>query len=142
MSQILFLCTGNYYRSRFAEALFNSIATQRQLDWRAVSRGLKTGWPGNVGPVSPHTKARLDELGIDCATLSNMPIELTTHDLSAADLIIAMKEDEHRSMLARAFPGWENRVTYWHVHDLDGAAPVAALNEIEKLVRNLLTKLK
>ena len=28
---VLFLCTGNYYRSRFAEILFNSVAAQMGL---------------------------------------------------------------------------------------------------------------
>jgi protein-tyrosine-phosphatase len=139
---VLFLCTGNYYRSRFAEIFFNALAGQRGLDWQAMSRGLKIGWPGNVGPLSPHTRARLEELGIDCATMNNMPIELAERDLAAADLIIALKEDEHRAMLASSFPAWEDRVTYWHVHDLDGAAPDVALKEIEKLVGNLIVKLK
>ena len=37
---ILFLCTGNYYRSRFAEVLFNSLADRMGMPWRASSRGL------------------------------------------------------------------------------------------------------
>ena len=40
MNKILFLCTGNYYRSRFAEHLFNWLATKQGLDWQADSRGL------------------------------------------------------------------------------------------------------
>ena len=36
---VLFLCTGNYYRSRFAESLFNSVAGKMGLPWRASSRG-------------------------------------------------------------------------------------------------------
>jgi protein-tyrosine phosphatase len=38
-------------------------------------------------------------------------------------------------MLAARFAGWEERVTYWHVHDLDAAPPEDALREIEQLVR-------
>jgi protein-tyrosine phosphatase len=37
---VRFLCTGNYYRSRFAEALFISVAVRMGLPWRASSRGL------------------------------------------------------------------------------------------------------
>ena len=40
--RVLFLCTGNYYRSRFAEALFNSLAKRAELNWTADSRGLAT----------------------------------------------------------------------------------------------------
>ncbi|HWG47254.1 MAG TPA: hypothetical protein VN688_31115 [Gemmataceae bacterium] len=34
---VLFLCTGNYYRSRFVEVLFNSVADRMGLSWRASS---------------------------------------------------------------------------------------------------------
>src|SRR5260370_39303693 len=46
---VLFLCTGNYYRSRFAEVLFNSVAAKMGLPWRASSRGLGLGRGGNKG---------------------------------------------------------------------------------------------
>lgn len=39
MKTVLFLCTGNYYRSRFAEYLFNHLAEQQTLEWRAESLG-------------------------------------------------------------------------------------------------------
>src|SRR5262249_57225544 len=50
---VLFLCTGNYYRSRFAEALFNSVAGRMGLPWRASSRGLALErGVNNVGPMA------------------------------------------------------------------------------------------
>ena len=53
---MLFLCTGNYYRSRFAELLFNHLAKQRGLDWQATSRGLALErGANNVGSISQHT---------------------------------------------------------------------------------------
>ena len=39
MPTVLFLCSGNYYRSRFAEIFFNWLAPQQGLNWRAESRG-------------------------------------------------------------------------------------------------------
>jgi protein-tyrosine phosphatase len=137
----MFLCTGNYYRSRFAHVLFNELARRDELDWVATSRGLKLGWPGNVGPISPHTKTRLAEMGINSRDIAEMPVECTAADLESADLTIALKEDEHRPMLAGKYAGWENRVTYWHVHDVDGAAPEQALAEIEQLVERLIDEL-
>ena len=51
---VLFLCTGNYYRSRFAEELFNHQAERADLDWIAQSRGLALERGAyNVGPISP-----------------------------------------------------------------------------------------
>ena len=50
---VLFLCTGNYYRSRFAEVLFNSVACKMRLQWRASSRGLALERGiNNVGPLA------------------------------------------------------------------------------------------
>ena len=37
MKRVLFLCTGNYYRSRYAEELFNHLARGENLPWRASS---------------------------------------------------------------------------------------------------------
>ena len=51
---VLFLCTGNYYRSRFAEVLFNHLARERGSCWRAESLGLDLAiGVNNVGPISP-----------------------------------------------------------------------------------------
>jgi len=55
MKQVLFLCSANYYRSRFAEYLFNWLAPQRGLLWRAESRGLEVDRWGDLGPISPYT---------------------------------------------------------------------------------------
>jgi protein-tyrosine phosphatase len=54
MKTLLFLCTGNYYRSRYAEELFNHGAGRAGLAWTAFSRGLAIERrAGNVGPLSP-----------------------------------------------------------------------------------------
>src|SRR5689334_1202389 len=60
--RVLFLCSGNYYRSRFAEILFNHFAKARGLDWHADSRGLaKEFGKWNVGPISPYTVKAIEE---------------------------------------------------------------------------------
>ena len=68
MSKLLFLCTGNYYRSRFAELLFNAMAATHALPWQAFSRGLALDkGVNNIGPMSPFALDALRALGITSA---------------------------------------------------------------------------
>ena len=51
MKVVLFLCTGNYYRSRYAEEMFNLIAPAECPGWTAVSRGIAVDLgANNVAP--------------------------------------------------------------------------------------------
>ena len=95
----------------------------------------------NFGPLSPHAADALQARGIDVPADIRFPQQLTGADLEAADLVIALKEAEHRPMLIARFPDWVNRVEYWHVHDLDQSPPQHATAEIEILVRTLLKRL-
>jgi protein-tyrosine phosphatase len=140
MKTVLFLCTGNYYRSRLAEFYFNHLAQQAKSDWHAISRGLRiTG--SNVGPLSAHTRAWLAENGINPAEPHRMPIPVLEADFWSADHIVAVKEAEHRSMMEQYFPHWSDRVEYWHVHDLDAAMPEQAIPELVTLVERLFVRL-
>ena len=50
---VMFLCTNNYHRSRFAEMLFNALAKEANLDWTACSRGLIVRFsPSSADPIS------------------------------------------------------------------------------------------
>lgn len=139
---VLFLCTGNYYRSRFAEILFNDLAREHGLNWRGESRGLdlKIG-TRNVGPMSVHAREACAARGLPLPEPMRMPIALAAEDLDAAHLVIALKEAEHRAYLSRLFPEWVERVRYWHVHDLDAAPACDAMSELEGLVRGLVAEL-
>ena len=70
-----------------------------------------------------------------------MPRACTMLMLESADRVIALKEAEHRPLLAARFPGWEQRVEYWHVHDLDQATPADTLRQIEAHVEVLINEL-
>lgn len=139
-AKLLFICTGNFYRSRFAEALFNHHAEERQLLWRAFSRGLYPGWV-TEGELSPHTIDALEQRGIHIRHTGDRRTELTLADLNHAQHVIALKEEEHRPMMLTRFPEFADRITYWSVHDVDQALPEDALGEIETLVNALLDEL-
>jgi len=137
---VLFLCTGNYYRSRFAELLFNHLAAQRALAWRADSRGLDPD-PYNVGPISRHTLQAAQKLGILPTESPRYPIRATEIDFQGCHLIVAVKEAEHRSLLEQLFPTIVDRVEFWHVHDLDCAGPEEAIPQLHQLVAELIDRL-
>jgi protein-tyrosine phosphatase len=141
MQRLLFLCSANYYRSRFAEHYFNWLAEKDGLAWRADSRGLKVGFWGDIGPISHFTVDRLHTHGIPINGDSRSPIQLSETDLVQSDLVIGVKEAEHRQMLNDLFPDWTDRIEYWHVDDLDCAEPDAALPKLETEVRALIERL-
>ncbi len=140
-SQVLFICTGNFYRSRFAEAVFNHHAAARDLRWRAVSRGLATHLVVDCGPISVHTVEALASLQIDRSATGAKPVQLSRGDLEEADRVIALKEAEHRPLIESQFSDWKESIEYWHVHDLDMARPKEALSEIKGLVESLVDEL-
>jgi protein-tyrosine phosphatase len=140
---VLFLCTGNYYRSRFAEILFNARAAHAGLAWRADSRGLALErGVHNVGPMSAAALSRLHALGIATAPHLRLPLQLVEGDLRRAGLIVALKEAEHRPLLAERFPTWADRVRFWHVHDVDAGTVEDALAGIEREVEALAAELR
>jgi protein-tyrosine phosphatase len=108
---------------------------------RASSAGLaEQCHTRNPGPISKHTVAALRARGIEVTTL-RPPVDVTEADLSSADLIVAVKEVEHRPMLAARFPRWADRVRYWDVDDIPQVEAAEALSRLDLLVRALLVEL-
>ena len=117
---LLFLCTGNYYRSRYAEESFNHRAARGGLGWRAQSRGLAIErGSGNIGPLSPFALEALKERGLLAQSTRRSPQQCTTIDLEAASHIVALDESEHRPLMLERFPRWESRIEYWQVGDIE-----------------------
>jgi phosphoglycolate phosphatase-like HAD superfamily hydrolase/protein-tyrosine-phosphatase len=139
---VLFLCTGNYYRSRYAELLFNHLAAARGLDWRAASRGLALErGAANVGPLSKAIAEVLKARGIRSDQVGRFPLQLLSAELSQACHVVALKEAEHRPLLRDRHAGWEDRVEYWHVHDTDAGTVAEAVAGIDRQVGALVARL-
>ena len=140
--RVLFLCSGNYYRSRFAEALFNHLAEAKGLPYRADSAGL---WPEchthNPGSISPHTRLALKERGIVLPEVLRSPRDVSARDIAESALTIAVKEAEHRVLVQQLFPDLLDRVEFWHVDDVGDAPPSVALPMLERQVLELVERL-
>jgi protein-tyrosine phosphatase len=138
LKTVLFLCTGNYYRSRFAEIYFNSLAAKMGLPWRASSRALALERGVNkVGPMAAAAVKALDAMGLrDKDAVSRFPLQVTTEDLDSAQFIVALKKGEHLPLLEERFPTWIDMVEFW---DVDDAPEVLGL--IEQEVMGLTARL-
>ena len=137
---VLFVCTGNVYRSRYAEAVFNHHAEAAGLGWCAFSRGLAPEMADFDG-LYPATQHALEARGIELHHTAATKTPLTEEDLGMAHLIIALSENEHRPMVARQFPAWLDQFNFWEVGDLPISKPEEALPLIGREVETLLADL-
>lgn len=148
MKVVLFLCTGNYYRSRYAEEMFNLIAPAECPGWTAVSRGIAVDLgANNVGPIAGATVKALQKRGVNLNLQhARMPLQLEIPDLEFADHIVALKYAEHFPLMKDRFSSWLSRtdlsrMEYWNVHDVDEMTPEQALPLIEGQLRGLMGRL-
>jgi protein-tyrosine phosphatase len=122
----LFICTGNYYRSRLAEILFNHYASTHELAWDADSRGLieKVRYEGLSPSAVRYLQSKKFE-GIE--QYGRNPEAATLKDLERADLVIALNRTEHEPLLKMRFGQVpqvmekRGKLRYWNVYDVPGS---------------------
>ena len=143
MKTLLFLCTGNYYRSRYAEELFNHGVGRVGPAWRARSRGLAIERGiNNIGPLSLFALEALRERGLVARSGDRFPQQCTTTDLESAGHIVALYEPEHRPLMRERFSAWESRVEYWEIADVEIVPPKVALRAIDHQIDILIGRLR
>jgi len=119
--RLIFVCTGNFYRSRLAELLFNHYAAGPELPWIACSRGLVVN--GQLKGLSAEARNYAVSAGLDDAAQRN-PRPLLVDELAAADLVVLMNRTEHVPLIERDFrPVYRSllsrgAVRTWNVFDL------------------------
>lgn len=136
--QVLFLCTGNFYRSRFAEIYFNYLIRQNGLPDLAFSRGFEVFAGRNSGPISRHTLAYLEQEQIEIPEPLQFPVQLTDADFDKAGRIIALDQSEHLPMLLQYFPQREGQVQFWNFADFPKATSEQVLPAIRRAVEELV----
>lgn len=93
MKKLLFVCTGNTCRSPMAEVIFNSLAEQKGLDWRAESAGVAAV---AERPASQNAIHAVAEIGLDLN--QHRTRFLPGIDLNEYALFVALGE-EHADIL-------------------------------------------
>jgi protein-tyrosine phosphatase len=141
--RILFLCTANYYRSRFAEHYCRHLLAQRGLSLEVDSAGLEMQkWRDyNPGNLSAHTIQGLRELAIPLEAPYREPRQFEPSQWSPTTRLIALSQTEHVPMMTRLFPAMVERTEFWAVEDVEFAAPGEALPRICRSVEALIDSL-
>jgi protein-tyrosine phosphatase len=101
---VLFVCRANVCRSPMAEALFNALAEEGGLRWRAESAGVAA----LVGEdVTPNARAALEEAGV--RAVFPRARQVSGEMLEGADLVLAMGPRQVAA-LRRRFGGPSDKV--------------------------------
>lgn len=131
--KILFVCTGNSFRSPVAEALLKKLRGDLEVD----SAGT---YPASM--IAPNAK-RLLERENASENLKKTPEGIEQKNVEKYDLIVAMKE-EHRNYLLKEYPQLSEKMIVWEVDDpylLPAGSDRRILKEIKEKVRELSASL-
>jgi protein-tyrosine-phosphatase len=104
--KILFVCSGNAYRSPVAEALLKKLKLEIKVD------------SAGIHPAIPISEAAKEYLERESAQkyLKQAPEGLEKKRLDEYDLIVAMKQ-EHKDILLTRCPRCENKIVVWNIDD-------------------------
>ena len=104
--KVLFVCSGNAYRSPVAEALLKKLKPEVDVD------------SAGIDPAIPISEAAKTYLARENAQkhLKNAPEGLDGKELSSYDLIVAMKPKHKEAILSKC-PQCADKIVVWNVDD-------------------------
>lgn len=146
MKKLLFVCSGNYYRSRFAEAYLNYLSDLFSLDIKAESRGLAIHFADELaeefGEISKDTKERCNSLGIPKKYWDKNRESIRREDFENFDQIICLDLEEHAPMIKEQFPDQIYSVCYLKVKDIFDWEPKQTLDSISETIQEMVSNFR
>lgn len=130
MKKVLFIGSGNSYRSKFAEAFFNNrgkLECLFMLHTHGIGRYPSSRYPYSYSSLIDKKKPtkKLNKVSKKVCTDDNLfdgedcfmhfHRNLTKEDFDHCDYIIAMNESEHRDYLEKHFPLFADKIEYWDI---------------------------
>jgi len=104
--KVLFVCSGNSFRSPVAEALLRKFKPEVEVDSAGTNPAI---------PMSESARRYLAEENAE-QYLKRVPEGLGEKDLEKYDLIVAM-EAKHRDAVLRICPRCADKIVVWNVDD-------------------------
>ena len=137
MIKVLFICKGNVGRSQMAEAIFNSLASNRAI---ATSAGVDPGsYEGKrISEAGPNVTACMKDIGLNVS--DKVSKKLTKDMCNSADVIVSMV---NKDMLPSYLQS-SAKLVLWDITDpksMDYAGHVAIRDRIYKKVKRLVKEL-
>jgi len=161
MKKILFVCTGNYYRSRFAECYFWFLSDMFGIKLEADSRGfeisLADGLAKKLGEIHPMTKHEIRSFKYLDSEKENWGSretytskiiknrkQIALSDFESFDIVIALNKKEHEKYIIDMSidESVKKKIIMWDIDDvIFDLAPTKCFNSIKIKCEELFMKL-
>jgi protein-tyrosine-phosphatase len=110
--KIHFVCTGNIYRSRLAEAYCNSRGVP---GIHVSSSGIRAGLEGDA-PISPYAADVLTSYGLNRYAAAHW--QRTSAELVRASDVLVFMESEHQRFCEGWIESMRQRIEVWEIEDV------------------------
>lgn len=140
MLKVLFVCTANIFRSRFAEEVFNSLAQSSNISAQAFSAGLKVG-EYHIRKIYRPAMDQLKYLNINPKRPDELSVHINDINLQGYDRFICMDENEHRPMVESSSLLQNIDFEYWNIIDEPKVESAVSLPICYSNVKELILEL-
>ena len=139
-NKVLFLGISNHCASRFAEIMFNHIASEQLLNYFGVSRGVMT--KHHKHPIDTRTISALTARGVPMSGNLRTPRTLKSQDLNGSEYIVLVSGSELTQRVSRSKIVEGKEIIQWNFKDVGALSPSQLFPALEAEVYLLVRRLQ